>query len=140
VVLGENPVIYTVADNLTFTAIGRYSDLGAETTPQDFNLPPGPNSGLCDDRMPLQQRRAVDGQTTAKKRSMDCCAGDLEMMGAHASRIPYNLDDSLFSRFSLFTCRLGPPRYPAIATTTIYSIAPFPTPRKKDDLWNAPAN
>ena len=73
-------LIYTLADNLQITAVGRYSNLDAETTPQDFPFPATPNYGLTYDTLRTNSAIQV-GDGTSAKSLYGLVRGDLELMG-----------------------------------------------------------
>jgi vitamin B12 transporter len=72
--------IYTLAENFHLTAVGRYNNLDAKTTPQDFDFPPGPNYGLTFDRLPSDATVQVADSTSAKT-LYGLVRGDLALMG-----------------------------------------------------------
>ena len=73
-------LIYTMADNLHVTAVGRYSNLDAETTPQAFPFPATPDYGLTYDT--LRTNSAVQVTDSATTKSLyGLVRGDLELMG-----------------------------------------------------------
>jgi vitamin B12 transporter len=72
--------IYTVADNLHLTAVGRYSNVDAETTPQAFPFPANATYGLSYDTLPANPAVQVADGYTAKS-LYGLLRGDLELMG-----------------------------------------------------------
>ncbi|HEY4264188.1 MAG TPA: TonB-dependent receptor [Micropepsaceae bacterium] len=72
--------IYTVKDNLHITAVGRYSNVDAETTPQAFPFPADASFGLTYDTLPGNPSVQVADSYTAKS-LYGLLRGDLELMG-----------------------------------------------------------
>jgi vitamin B12 transporter len=72
--------IYTVADNFHVTAVGRYNNVDAETTPQAFPFPANATYGLTYDTLPANPAVQV-ADSYAAKSLYGLMRGDLELMG-----------------------------------------------------------
>jgi vitamin B12 transporter len=72
--------IYSVADNLRLTAVGRYSTVDADTTPQAFPFPATPQYGLTYDRLPTDPTVQVANEYSSRS-LYGLLRGDLELMG-----------------------------------------------------------
>ena len=71
--------IYTIMDNLSVTAVGRYSTTEADTTPQAFPFPATAQYGLTYDRL-LTNPAVQVGNYYSSKSMYGLVRGDLELM------------------------------------------------------------
>jgi vitamin B12 transporter len=72
--------IYTLAGNFHVTAVGRYSGVTADTTPQAFPFPPNASYGLTYDTLPADSSVQVADSYDAQS-VYGLLRGDLELLG-----------------------------------------------------------